>query len=503
MAFDFPDPNVTPEFTAPNGFTYIYDQGQALWKLAKKEPAVPMRVQPKFKSLSHLTYHQDSSKYKCYKYSINSNSPYSIKLEGITRFAVRNPETNRIIVITDKGHITWSDDDGTTWQSNPEGTNYPTAWNMYQGSDSYYTGYHDDQQSRWIWCGGERWMAFNTTWCRIAWTDNDFENVYTCRMDPHNLGGPTDKPPRSYSYDAETDELWWLMNDGHVLQIDPDISKWMDAVKGTIGQYGFNPALPSNMPGVIKRKKLYFRTDGWTTTYSGRYFDTIAISPHGTKVVWAGGAGCFRTEDDFTSYTPANVAGWTYDHRIQENMNDDKRTPHPHYRRVYDCYYVKETDVWIACGSKDLYVSFDDAKTWQSVEYRSVASAYDVAQAPYVSTSNSGTYHYYGSTSQSNCVGYTKEMYLYQVYEMTVPEFYKHSDRTESAAPYKNYTYEKVMYTSADLKNWTRTVLPTSKETRIGCGPFTFIEDKEAFLCGYGTGENEKTKHLVYFDSYI
>lgn len=502
MAFEFPDPTITPEFTTQNGVTYEYDFDKELWHVqVVKEEMTPERVAPKFKSLNHLTYHQDSSSYKCYK--LNGNSAYSVKLEGITRFAARNPETNRIIVITDKGHLTYSDDDGATWQSNPS-DKPPGAYNYYQGSDTYYTGYHEDPPSRWTWCGGKRWMAFNTNWCRIAWTDNDFENVYACRFNPHNLGGSDDKPPRAYRYDAETDEMWWLMSDGYVLQIDPDISKWMDAVKGTIEQYGFNPALPSNMPGVIQRRKLYFRTDGWSNTYTG-YFDNLAISPHGTKVAWAAGGVCIRTEDDFSTYTPANVAGWSYDHRFGNDLYDDKRTPNAYYRRIYDCYYVKETDVWIACGVKDLYVSFDDAKTWQGVEYNNVANAYDVGQGPYISLSTDGTtkYHYYGSTTQSNCVGYTKGMYLYQTLEMTVPEYYKYFDKSDNATPYSNYTYEKVLYASADLKNWTRTILPTSKETKLNCGPFTFIEDREAFLCGYGSGENEKTKHLVYFDSYI
>jgi len=48
MAFTFPDPITTPEFTAPNGFTYIYDQGQALWRLKQKS----MKLIPSTKTIS-------------------------------------------------------------------------------------------------------------------------------------------------------------------------------------------------------------------------------------------------------------------------------------------------------------------------------------------------------------------------------------------------------------------------------------------------------------------
>ena len=497
MAFDFPDPNVTPEFTAPNGFTYIYDQGQALWKLAKKEPAVPMRVAPKFKTIDHLNYHEDyygKNTYKCYK------GTSSIALKGITRFAARNPETNRIIVITDSAHISWSDDEGATWESNTtSSSSSPTAWNYFEESGSTITGYHETPASRWIWCGGKRWMSFNTSFARLAWTENDFENVYTCRFDNHDLASNTSNDAaRFYDYCKETDELWWLFTDGTLCQIDPDIAGWMDAVKDTVGQYGFTTTLPSNMPGVLKRKRVYIKKDGYNNNYYGRSFDCLATSPHGTKVVWATGGVCYRTEDDFTNYNPSVVGGWAYNYSY-ESLFDNKVIPNAYYYRIFSCYYVKETDVWIACGVKDFYVSFDDAKTWQEVEVSSVASAYDVAQAPYIS----GDTSYYGYTNQATSVGYTKGMYLYQTFEMTAPQYYQSDDRPNGTTPYQNYEFEKVLYTSADLKNWTRSVLPTSKKTRFTCGPFTFLEDKEAFLAGYGHGENNKTKHLIYTDSYI
>ena len=502
MAFEFPDPTITPEFTAQNGVTYKYDFDDELWQVQVVEGKMTSeKVVPVFKGLSHLSYHEDfygKNTYKCYRTN-TSGSTTALALSGITRFVGRNPETNRIIVITDNGHISWSDDEGASWLTNPSDTADITAWNYYQGSGSTNTGYHESPASRWIWCGGKRWMSFNTSFARLAWTENDFENVYTCRFDNHNLASSnSNDPARFYTYCKETDELWWLMKDGIVIKIDPDIAGWMDSVKDTIGEYGFTTALPSNMPGVLKRKGLYLKKDGFTSNYSGRYFDCIALSPHGTKVVWATGAVCLRTEDDFVSYNASSVAGWAYNYSIDDVL-EDKQQPNAQYRRVFDCYYVKETDVWIACGAKDFYVSFDDAKTWQTVETRSIASAYDVGQAPYIS----GEYSYYGYTNQSTNVGYSKGMYLYQTFEMTVPQFYRSSDRSNGTSPYQNYDYEKVLYASADLKNWTRTVLPTSKKTHFRCGPFTFLEDKEAFLSGYGVGESNKTKHLIYFDSYM
>jgi hypothetical protein len=471
MAFDFPDPITTPEFTAPNGFTYKYDQGQGLWKLTEKA----MKVIQKTGSIpmGDLTSRPSSNYYKMKLEGKSGGSLYyEQRPEAGFRWCGQNPETRRIIYYTDKW-FGYSDDEGVTWQP----TEY--VYSMYKpGSGESSNGRTIDNINRshfnqFVWCGGKQWIAkTGSSFGYIIVTFDDFETIYNTKFysgfEEHNFGS---NPWKSLKYDRINNEVWTTWGDGKIVQFDADLSKWLNPDLTNSGPTSLVKWSSGPDEGLLSKAQIRLRNAHSSGTSGEFYFDDIGLSGHGTKIAVQLWGQIIRTTDNFQTHQEINSSLVYNDPYYSKDSNTYQKNIAPgqllNSSRVQ---YIEETSVWLLVTKNSFQVSFDDGITWVEMDYKTRGTKEDTLVKPWVKpggTSSSHTpaeykYFYYYPTGSDWDAGYLDGHYYYITQEVgdpkrNAPEYYAAGKLQVEQEEIQNaYCLENVMYVTADFKNWTR-----------------------------------------------
>jgi len=477
MAFTFPDPNITPEFTAPNGFTYIYDQGQALWKLKQKSMKVIQTTGSI--SLGDIPKRPTGSSWRMkYERINNTNDPYYYLSPGQGfRWFGQNPETGRLIICDNKGWFGWSDDEGQTWTPTESISH---MWNPGSGQSKNHITKEDvgeSQERPMTWCGGTKWIVrAGTAFGYILYTLDDFETIFSCKFDNKNNNGLSSDIWTCLKYDPINDEIWTTWGAGKIVQLDSDLSKWLNTSMGS--QYGTNFLSWNDGPdkGVLYKKQVPLRqgyTSGTTTEHA---FSDIGLSGHGTKLAYTPWGIIVRSEDNFQTWEEINCLTTSNDpYFVKASTNSNQNNP-----ILGDGFnkarikYIEETGVWVLVTRASFQVSFDDGLSWVEIDYKTRATKEDTLFAPYVpspdyiNTDNNyaGRYFYYYPQDTYNYnAGYFQQHYYYITQEVGKPKRQQYSKvplyngeglPEKQNEIYNTWCWENVMYVTEDLKNWTR-----------------------------------------------
>ena len=471
MAFDFPDPITTPEFTAPNGFTYVYDQGQGLWKLATKT----MKVIQTTGSISmgdRLPFKPNDSNLVMKLESKDPNLPFSnIRPEAGFKWMGQNPVTGRIIYYTNKW-FGYTDDEGVTWTPTSQ------VMSMYKpgsGESISYMSVADaavSQGNLFTWCGGKQWIVKQDGFGRILVTFDDFETIYhtTFYKITEDHGFDSDGW-YDLAYDSVNDEIWTTWGRGKIVQLDSDLSKWL------------NPQLTMNHPsslvkytdgpdkGVLFKKQISLRQAYWSGSNNEYAFKSIGVSSHGTKIATSEWGQLVRSTDGFQTWQEINNALIYNDpYYAKASSVSTKNVLAPYGLNESRVKYIEETGVWVLVSPNSFQASFDDGITWVKMDYKTRSTKEDTLFKPYVSadyTSGSNTpsearSYYYFPIGKNYNAGYIKGHYYYMCQEIGEPKRNKPEYHTKGKLQkteeeiYHAYCIENVLYVTEDLKNWTR-----------------------------------------------
>jgi len=469
MAFTFPDPITTPEFTAPNGFTYIYDQGQALWKLKQKS----MKVIQTTGSISlgdKLPFKTSDNTLIMKKEKGNDpTNPFQNQRPDTGFIWVgQNPVTGRIIFYNDKW-FGYTDDEGVTWKPT---TAFMQMWNPGSGTSSGFPtveGANKSQDNLFTWCGGTQWIAKTTSgFGYIMFTVDDFENIYSCRFYDSNNGFDS-KPWYSLKYDSVNDEIWTTWGKGKIVQFDSDLTKWLNTNNGN--QYGDCTIKYSDGPdkGVLYKKQIRLRHGYWSGNTDEFYFNDIGVSGHGTKIALTQWGIMVRTTDNFQNHQEINSSLVYNDpyYAKASNSNTKDVVPGQDFNKAR-IQYIEETGVWIVTTKNSFQVSYDDGITWVEMDYKTRGTKEDTLFEPntkldgYSSSQTPPNYRdfYYYATGNNFNAGYLKGHYYYITQEVGDPkrnsrEYFNNLDDNQSWINYA-WCLENVMYVTEDFKNWTR-----------------------------------------------
>lgn len=472
MAFDFPDPITTPEFKAPNGFTYEYDQGQGLWKLAEKT----MKAIQKTGSIpmgDELPYNPSHSKWIMKVEGRSSgNQFYDRRPESGFRWCGQNPETRRIVYYTNKW-FGYSDDEGVTWQ--------PTkfAYSLYKpgsgesGNAPSIDAANVTQTNPFIWCGGKQWLVKTTSgFGYIIVTFDDFETIYSTKFYRSFEDHKFDSDPwNSLKYDPINNEIWTTWGSGKIVQLDADISKWLNPEMTNSGPTSLLKYTDGPDKGVISKTQVRIRHAHSSGSTYEFYFNDIGLSGHGTKIAVVPWGQIIRTTDNFQTHQEINSSLVYNDPYYSKSSNNYQRNIIPG-QKLNECrvQYIEETGVWLLVTRNSFQVSFDDGLTWVEMDYKTRSTKEDTLFKAYVQAGSSSSSHtppeykyfnYFPTGSNYNS-GYLDGHYYYVTQEVGDPKrnYTEYYAAGQLSANQDEIVYswclENVMYVTEDFKNWTR-----------------------------------------------
>lgn len=471
MAFDFPDPITTPEFTAPNGFTYVYDQGQGLWKLATKT----MKVIQTTGSISmgdKLPFKTTDTTLRMKSEKKDPNDPfYDVKPEAGFRWMGQNPETRRIIYYTDRW-FGYTDDEGVTWKPTDKVMSMYKPGSGESSNSVSIDRANRDQSNPFIWCGGKQWLVKTQNFGGILVTFDDFETIYQTKFYASFEDHGFDSDPwLSLKYDRINNEIWSTWGKGKIVQFDVDLSKWLNPQLTNGGPTSLLKYTDGPDKGVLFKKQIYLRHGYWSGHTSDFGFNDIALSGHGTKIATNNWGQLVRSTDGFQTWQEINSA-LTYNdpyyaRSVASNTKDIVPGQGFNYSRIQ---YIEETGVWLLVGRNSFQASFDDGITWVKMDYKTRGTKEDTILKPTVAgdyTSNSATpseyrYYYYLPVGSNWNAGYLKGYYYYITQEVgdpkrNQPEYHtKGTLAADQQEIINSWCLENVMYVTEDFKNWTR-----------------------------------------------
>ena len=471
MAFDFPDPITTPEFKAPNGFTYEYDQGQGLWKLAEKT----MKAIQKTGSIpmGDLTSRPTDAYWEMRTEGKSGSDTFYTSLpDAGFRWCGQNPETRRIIYYTDKW-FGYSDDEGVTWQPTD------TVYSLYKPGSGESSNFRTldkcnrTQYNPFVWCGGKQWIVkTGSGFGYILVTFDDFETIYNTKFyasfEEHGFGSD---PWRSLKYDRINNEVWTTWGDGKIVQFDADLSKWLNPDLTNSGPTSLVKWSSGPDEGLLSKAQIRLRNAQSSGTTTQFYFNDIGLSGHGTKIAVHMWGQIIRTTDNFQTHQEINSSLVYNDPYYSKNSNNNQKNIVPGQSlNLPRVQYIEETGVWLLVTKNSFLVSFDDGLTWAEMDYKTRSTKEDTLFKPWVKPGDSNSSHtpseykyfYYYRTGDNYNAGYLDGHYYYVTQEVgdpkrNAPEYYPKDMLSEDQGEIQNaWCLENVMYVTEDFKNWTR-----------------------------------------------
>ena len=481
MAFTFPDPITTPEFTAPNGFTYIYDQGQSLWKLKQKSMKVIQTTGSV--SLGDIPKRPTGNEWQMKVERKNdTDRPYFTLNPGKGfRWFGQNPETGRLIICDNNGWFGWSDDEGQTWTPTESISHMYKPGSGESQNDITKRDVGESQDRPMTWCGGTKWIVrAGTSFGYVLYTFDDFETIFSCKFYYEN-NGLDSNIWYSLKYDPVNDEIWTTWGAGRIMQLSTQMNLWLDSSRGDA--FGTNYLSWNDGPdkGVLYKKQVPLREGGNNSSSSNFYntehhFMDIGLSGHGTKLAYTDWGIIVRSEDNFQTWEEINCLTTSNDpYELKESRNYYQNNvilgESFNQARIK---YIEETGVWVLVTRGSFQVSFDDGLTWVEVDYKTRGTKDDTLFTPYVPSPDyintdknyaQRNFYYYPNYTGNYNAGYFKGHYYYITQEPGKPKrqnYTKTSLYQNQGLPERQneivegWCNENVMYVTEDLKNWTR-----------------------------------------------